>query len=392
MENRLVIAAIRLQQKIHRLDQSILFIESCMETGKIPRFEKMGLSVRKKLSKSNLKSGEIKKLEMKSLVEEVKSHRGKIFNLQSEVNTIFEKIKKQSETLSKFETLKIGIKNRVASLEANRDKNRDRKLDILLKTHKNDNTVNTVDVLNLTEFEIPSEVKELLRFGRNYGIGGSQKEDEIFLELNRLYDNFQINCADKEISDTIKHTIKAHSFITVQSLKNCYTSNNLTKKFFEFKKENDAIFVFCDKSSQVAYINQKDYDSKVSDLFDNSRFEKFIDFKIEPHLIEYRKLLRETIGPCVNNIKMLNLHPTYTIADFYGTLKLHREGTPLRPICTGYLSFTNNVEEYIKEIISPLISECKYLVSSTKEFKERFMIHKQKFDITKHEILCLDIT
>ena len=105
--------------------------------------------------------------------------------------------------------------------------------------------------------------------------GGSQKEDEIFLELNRLYDNFQINCADKEISDTIKHTIKAHSFITVQNLKNCYTSNNLTKKFFKFKTENDAIFVFCDKRPQIAYINLKDYDSKVSDLFDNSRFEKF---------------------------------------------------------------------------------------------------------------------
>ena len=79
------------------------------------------------------------------------------------------------------------------------------------------------------------------------------------------------------------------------------------------------------------------------------------NFNIEPHLIKYRKFLRESLGKCVNNIKMLNLNPTYTIADCYGTIKLHREHHPLRPITTGYLSFTNSTEEYLKDIISPLI-------------------------------------
>ena len=130
----------------------------------------------------------------------------------------------------------------------------------------------------------------------------------------------------------------------------------------------------------------------MSDLFDNNKFEKLNNFAIEPHLISYRQLLRETIGKTVNNIKLLNLNPTYTIAECYGTLKLHREGLPLRPICTGYLSFTNNVEEYIKNIISPLISECKFLVSSTKQFKERFLVEKEQFNPSKHKLLSFDIT
>ena len=95
--------------------------------------------------------------------------------------------------------------------------------------------------------------------------------------------------------------------------------------------------------------HKKNY-SKISDLFDDSSFGKLSDFKIEPHLIEFRTHLRETIGPCVNNIKMLNLNSTYFISECLGTFKLHREGSSLRPICTGYLSFTNNVEEYLKNI------------------------------------------
>jgi hypothetical protein len=93
MENSLVIAATRLQKKIHRLDQSILFIESCIENRKIPSFAAMGKQVRNKLTKSKLNYWEIFELEIKSLCGEVKNHRESILNLQSEINTTFEKLK-----------------------------------------------------------------------------------------------------------------------------------------------------------------------------------------------------------------------------------------------------------------------------------------------------------
>ena len=129
MEKRLVITATRLQQKIHRLDLSILFIESCMEHRKTPRFAKMGKFIRKKLSKSHLNHGEVNKLEMESLRKELKNHRGKILNLQTEVNIIYEKIRINCKNLSNYENVMTGIRNRVVSLEANRDKNREKKLD-----------------------------------------------------------------------------------------------------------------------------------------------------------------------------------------------------------------------------------------------------------------------
>ena len=38
-----------------------------------------------------------------------------------------------------------------------------------------------------------------------------------------------------------------------------------------------------------------------------------------------------------------------------------------------------------------MLKECSYLVNSTKEFKSRFMVEKDKFDPEKHELMCLDI-
>ena len=67
--------------------------------------------------------------------------------------------------------------NKVASSETTRDKHRLKKLEILLNKNQPKHLINTVDILNLTDFEIPQEVREILKFGRNSEIEGYQKKD-----------------------------------------------------------------------------------------------------------------------------------------------------------------------------------------------------------------------
>ena len=57
--------------------------------------------------------------------------------------------------------------NRVSSSETTRDKNRLKKFEILLNKNQPKHKINTVDILNLTDFEIPQEVREILKFGIN---------------------------------------------------------------------------------------------------------------------------------------------------------------------------------------------------------------------------------
>ena len=58
----------------------------------------------------------------------------------------------------------------------------------------------------------------------------------------------------------------------------------------------------------------------------------------------------------------------------------------------GHSSLSHNDEKkYLKPILNRLLKECKYLVNSTKSFKAKFSVQKEKFDIEKHEMRCLDI-
>ena len=63
----------------------------------------------------------------------------------------------------------------------------------------------------------------------------------------------------------------------------------------------------------------------------------------------------------------------------------------MRPISTGYSSISSGSEEYIKEILEPLLKKCSFLVNSQKSFKKRFLAEKQKFDETLHQVVCYDI-
>ena len=63
----------------------------------------------------------------------------------------------------------------------------------------------------------------------------------------------------------------------------------------------------------------------------------------------------------------------------------------MRPISTGYSSISAGSEEYIKEIVEPLLKKCTFLVNSQNSFKKRFLVEKQKFDENLHQLVCFDI-
>ena len=277
---------------------------------------------------------------------------------------------------------------KVVSSENFRDKNRAKKLEKLLNSDQNKFPENTVEIINLIPYEIPKNIQEFLKHGRNAAIGGFQSEDQIFLEINDLFEKYQARAKADNISDKEIQEIKCHSFITFQNIKNSFTVDPRVKAFLDFKKINDSLFIFVDKSPKLCYITKKDYDKKLADLFMNNKFLKIDNFVIEKELIEFRKMLRETLGKNISNIKYLNLKPINTISEAYGQIKIHKVGYPLRPLVPGHSSLTNNVEKYLKPILNPLLKECKYLVDSTKAFKTKFMIEKEKFDIEKHEICC----
>ncbi|XP_075163163.1 uncharacterized protein LOC142235789 [Haematobia irritans] len=62
---------------------------------------------------------------------------------------------------------------------------------------------------------------------------------------------------------------------------------------------------------------------------------------------------------------------TATAPRIYGLTKIHKEGTPLRPICSSINSPTYNVSKYITDILKNLTKDSKYNIKDGIEFKKR---------------------
>ena len=106
--NRTVVQAVeKLLKRIRRLEKSVHYIDECLQNSKISIFAKIGKTARRKLQKSNVSTRNIIKMERKNLHTEKKKHAKNMMNLQSEINSKFEKIKHNCPDLKTFENLKI---------------------------------------------------------------------------------------------------------------------------------------------------------------------------------------------------------------------------------------------------------------------------------------------
>ena len=74
----------------------------------------------------------------------------------------------------------------------------------------------------------------------------------------------------------------------------------------------------------------------------------------------------------------------------YGIVKLHKNGSPIRPIVSTIGSLTSGSEEYLFSVLSQFNDICTYSCKSTKEFKNFFLEKRSKFDHNIHEIASLD--
>ena len=101
--------------------------------------------------------------------------------------------------------------------------------------------------------------------------------------------------------------------------------------------------------------------------------------------------MKNTILGCQGQNNKWLVEPKNLIASLYGQVKCHKEGAPLRPIAKGYSHLVHRAELYLKKILEPLINKCTYLVDSQKAFKTRFLVEKDKFINSDHEIVTFDI-
>jgi hypothetical protein len=93
--------------------------------------------------------------------------------------------------------------------------------------------------------------------------------------------------------------------------------------------------------------------------------------------------------PFMTNKDEYKTAPYENLKRAFGIPKNHKVGRPLRPIISSINSITCGSEQYLKDLIDPIVKKCKYALSSTKEFKSKFQKIK-KFDNNFYEVVIFD--
>ena len=62
------------------------------------------------------------------------------------------------------------------------------------------------------------------------------------------------------------------------------------------------------------------------------------------------------------------------------TIKLRKEGNPIRGIITGYNSLVSNSENFLKTLLKPLVENCTYAIKDHLNFKVKLLEDKIHFN------------
>ena len=205
--------------------------------------------------------------------------------------------------------------------------------------------------------------------GKNFCVGGSARGSNNYVEIQNIFTKFRDYCRSLNISESIIENVRCHSVLITQDLECCKTYDKRILSLLKFSRENsNKVIINVDKSVDIAILYKEEYHKKLSDDFENNQnFEKLPKFKLEKHLEEYRLILKQNLGGCVNFRRMTYLSPNSSTSISYGTLKLHKKDKGLRPICTGYNAICANSHKFLKTFLDPMMAECTYLVDFPKK-------------------------
>ena len=188
-------------------------------------------------------------------------------------------------------------------------------------------------------------------------------------------------------------TTQFHVYTTLQN--HHTTSHNLSKHEREalknIKDNENIVVVKADKGNTIVIMNKVDYIKKMNDILQDES--KFTPLKKDQTKTFERKLngqlwkLEEPLGSRLYH----SLRSTDgTCPRVYGTIKLHKEGMPLRPITSFIGSPAYNLSKYLSTVLTPLTKKEHSLKNST---EARMLLNQLKLapdeELVSYDVISL---
>ena len=375
------------QTKIYRGQKSLVFLNNCKNGGILPKFTEIPRSVLKEVnwSPATIKQKRLEKIDLAISEQEDRISRNKT-KFQNILDSFF-------GSLSKFQISKTVYScfNFVQKQEYQNDKSRNAKLEKLrsFRTPKFEN----VKITNLSDFDIPKNILEILKFGSEISVGGRPDEFRILLELEKLMAKWEEYATGLGVSEVDRFIAKGDFIHSFKLLKKCFGPKDDSKVLSKFLNSNpDLVLIKVDKSKNLCFLNKSDYEQKLKNEFPCGKYIELDKNPLNKDLIKFQKLIR-TMEPFISKSAFQKLTPIPALKSAYGLLKMHKkEPFPVRPIVSSLNSLVSGAEEFLLPILEKFLPDCKYSLESTKAFTEFFMVERQKFYLPRSKILSFDVS
>ena len=262
-----------------------------------------------------------------------------------------------------------------------------------LKAKANRGTINTTApenwVHNQSQHHLTQTETQLLAKGLNYAITPDTIPYEDFilateLACQSIHDQGQKAALRNEVAGILKNAHLPHSNITKEERKAIHT----------LAKQDDIIILPADKGRTTVVMDRDRYTNKMDELLQDHN--TYHTLKKDP-TEQLKRTLKTLLKPLLADGKITkeaynHLVPTATITPrIYGTPKIHKPDTPLRPIVDCIGSVTYNLSKSLVETIKPLLGLTEHHCKNSKELaKDLQQITIQSDEIfISHDVVSL---
>ena len=219
-------------------------------------------------------------------------------------------------------------------------------------------------VINLSDYDLSKDQEKVLARGLNFAVTPDKiPVNEIIVATEQ---------ATWCVSNEKKDSLRAEICGILKSAKR--PNNNLTQNerhaLKELQKEKSITILPADKGRATVILKSQEYQDKMNGMLsDRNTYEKL---KKDPTQ-KYKSVLIKMLGDLEKAGKITKdqywfLYPTLEkVPRMYGSPKIHKEGTPLRPIVDYTQTIAYRLSRAIADILQPLVGKTKHHTENSKE-------------------------
>lgn len=245
---------------------------------------------------------------------------------------------------------------------------------------------------NLSQTEVPEEVRIILSLGSKFNVPLHQKEiniKDLITDIESILD-----LVEEDRRDTMR--AKMASIITSHLHKNnVHATDNIERMYKTTKNflrtNNHLIVLDSDKGSTTVLMDKVDYLQKMYSIINTDNFKKVARDPTTTIQNKANKIITTLTNQNIVSKENAKLMKSYNSVSprMYGNPKVHKENIPMRPIVSDLQGPTCKLSNYIAQILSDAYDQDNaYYVKDSFDFSSKI----NNFEVpTNYVVMSLDV-